>query len=184
MVKIIMAVDDEKHVLSSLSRLFRGKDYTFVPFHSPVAALNALMDLKPHVIISDKRMPQIEGVDFLTRASEMFHGSLRILLTGYHRKKRDVSPPVDRVITKPWHNDILKHEISRTRLLQNGLAIPLEAASSREGCNLCGQALSHWEIRFSDYSEYVCSSCHDKIMPYCDSFSESVMLNHMMGNVV
>lgn len=184
MCKIIMAVDDEKHVLASLKRMFRGQDYEFVAFQSPVEALNALQDLKPHVVISDKRMPHIEGVDFLTRVSEMLHCSLRILLTGHPNTERDYRNPVDRIIEKPWNNGKLEHEINRTHVLPGSLAIPLEEASGPVECSLCGQFHAQWEIRFADFSEYVCNACYGSLIPYGNSFSAWVMMNQMMGNVV
>lgn len=184
MRKIIMAVDDEKHVLASLKRIFRGNEYLFFPFQSSVDALNALIDLKPHVIISDKRMPHIEGVDFLTRASRLCHCSLRILLTGYRNNKRDMKSPVDRVISKPWNNEQIEREISQTRILPNRIAIPLAAQKAPMECILCGMPHAHWEIRLTDYSYYACAGCYEKMAPYNDSFSESIMMNHMLGNVI
>lgn len=184
MQTIIMAVDDDKHVLSSLGRMFRKDSYTFVSFHSPVIALESLTKVRPHVIISDRKMPGIEGEDFLTLASEMLHCSLRILLTGFRNSGGDSKDAIDMVFTKPWINEQLEFEINRSRFMPNRIDIPLIAYSGFIECSLCGSHQANWEIRMEDCSEHVCSRCYERLMHYFDSAQESILMKHMLGNVI
>lgn len=184
MRKIIMAVDDDKHVLASLKRIFRGDKYSFVPFQSPVMALESLHEVKPHVIISDKRMPHMEGVDFLTRASEMMHCNLRILLTGLRNRERVNRDSIDRVFTKPWTHEQLELEIAQTHVLSRYLAIPVVSFTSFAECGLCGNPQAEWEIRSPESSEFLCDGCYKKMMPHLNTFQGAVVMNRMMGNVV
>lgn len=105
----ILSVDDEKEILNSLRRIFVKTGYTFVTADSGAEGLAALRHATTFdVIISDYRMPAMNGIEFLTLAHEQQPESLRILLTGQAPDK-DIaaaleSGVVSRHITKPWNN--------------------------------------------------------------------------------
>lgn len=109
----ILFVDDEKNILKALQRLFFDEDYTVLTAGSGKEALELLAaGAKPTVIISDQRMPEMGGVEFLSRAREILPQSIRMVLTGY----ADINTAVDsinlggvyRYILKPWNDDELK----------------------------------------------------------------------------
>lgn len=108
----VLFVDDEENILKSIMRLFKEEKHETLTAGS---GQEALMILKSHqdigLIVSDQRMPGMEGVDFLKQASEISPDALRIMLTGY----ADVNAAIDainkggahRYISKPWKDDEL-----------------------------------------------------------------------------
>jgi CheY-like chemotaxis protein len=131
----ILFVDDEKNILKSLQRLFFDEDYTVLTAGSGREALELLAaGAKPTVIISDQRMPEMGGVEFLSRAREMMPQSIRMVLTGY----ADINTAVDsinlggvyRYILKPWNDDELKmvvrQAVSQFELVEQNRRLTLE----------------------------------------------------------
>jgi two-component system NtrC family sensor kinase len=80
----ILFVDDEPNILSTLRRLFLDEDYELLTADSAEKGL-ALMQENPsvQVVVSDYRMPGMNGVDFLKKVHECWPDSVRIILSGY-----------------------------------------------------------------------------------------------------
>jgi response regulator RpfG family c-di-GMP phosphodiesterase len=122
----VLCVDDEPHILSALRRLFRTQGYEVLTATSAADGL-ALMAQQPvDVVISDMRMPGMDGVQFLERARAMRPEALRLLLTG-HADVDQVMGAVNRgeiyrYITKPWDDSdivlVLRHAFERRALEQ------------------------------------------------------------------
>jgi len=81
---LIVIVDDEDMVLSSLrSFLNLETEYAVETYTSPKKALESL-DSKPlDLVISDYLMPEMNGIDFLVKASQIAAGTTNIVLTAY-----------------------------------------------------------------------------------------------------
>ena len=108
----LMVVDDEPENLELLYRTFR-RDFQVFKANQANSALKILdKEGEMAVIISDQRMPEMNGTEFLSRTVERFPDTIRILLTGY----TDVEDLVDAInsgqvfkyITKPWTPENLK----------------------------------------------------------------------------
>ncbi len=108
----LMVVDDELENLELLYRTFR-RDFQVYKAHDPRLALDILdKEGEMAVIISDQRMPQMHGTDFLKLTVERFPDTIRILLTGF----TDVGDLVEAInsgqvfkyVTKPWKPEGLK----------------------------------------------------------------------------
>lgn len=107
----ILIVDDEKDILEALRRMLRGV-YEVDIAESPFEALKWIQTKTYHVIVSDQRMPDMSGVEFLEKAKKLSPLSTRILLTGY----TDIESVIDsinrgniyRYISKPWEPEDLK----------------------------------------------------------------------------
>lgn len=101
----ILVVDDEPEVLRSLHDLFR-REYRVLTFERGPEALGALRDLDPPVVMTDQRMPQMTGVEFLRHAKRLRPDATRLLFTGYADLKAVIDAinegNVFRYITKPW----------------------------------------------------------------------------------
>ena len=104
---IILCVDDEIDNVDALERLFRKK-YTVLKATSGDQALQ-LLDQYPGqvaLIITDQRMPEMTGVEFLQKTLEHFPDTVRILLTGYTDLESVIAAvnegQIYRYITKPW----------------------------------------------------------------------------------
>lgn len=88
---VILIVDDDPQVLRSISRDLKSrfrKDYELLSTSSAHEALELLTELKNQgadlaLILSDQRMPEMEGVDFLEKAKPLFPKAKKVLLTAY-----------------------------------------------------------------------------------------------------
>lgn len=80
--KTLLIVDDEKKVLRALERVFRKENYKIHCIASPTKALDLIEEINPQVVLSDRRMPHMDGLDFLTRVKEKHPQCHCILMTG------------------------------------------------------------------------------------------------------
>ena len=122
----ILCVDDEPNILSSLRRLFRGKGYEILVANSGQEGLTLLETEPIDLIISDMRMPVMDGTAFLEKVRARWPDTLRLLLTGY----ADIQSTIDainrgeiyRYITKPWDDHdivlVVKQALERKELEQ------------------------------------------------------------------
>ena len=79
----ILCVDDEPNILSALRRLFRPKGYKVLVAESGKAGLELLQNEQVDLVISDMRMPEMDGAQFLEHVRAQWPETVRILLTGY-----------------------------------------------------------------------------------------------------
>ncbi len=107
----LLLLDDEEQILNSLNRLLR-KEYHIISFTSGQEALDYLADNSVQLIMTDMRMPAMDGAEFLALARAIQPDPIRILLTGYS----DIDSTIKAVndggiytyIAKPWNNEELK----------------------------------------------------------------------------
>jgi len=112
----ILYVDDEENNLFSFKATFRIK-YNVLTALSGDEALKILEANRVHIIVTDQRMPEMTGVEFLERVLERYPDPMRILLTGY----ADMGAVVDAVnkgkifhyLAKPWNEEELDMTIMR-----------------------------------------------------------------------
>ncbi|QJB26264.1 SpoIIE family protein phosphatase [Limnospira fusiformis] len=108
----LMVVDDEPDNLDLLFRTFR-RDFKVHKADSALTALEILdQEGEMAIIISDQRMPEMNGTEFLGKTVERFPDTIRILLTGYTDVEDLVeainSGQVFKYITKPWNPEELR----------------------------------------------------------------------------
>lgn len=112
----ILYVDDEQNNLVSFKATFRMKYNVHIAI-SGEEAIKILHSQPIDIIITDQRMPNMTGVEFLESILEEFPDPMRILLTGY----ADLNAVIDAVnkgkifhyLTKPWNEDELDMTIKR-----------------------------------------------------------------------
>lgn len=123
----LLCVDDEPNILSALRRLFRPLGYKVLTAPSGAAGLDVLAaEERVDLIISDMRMPEMDGARFLELVRERRPDTIRLLLTGYSDVTSILAAinrgEIYRYITKPWDdNDILlvvRHALERRALEQ------------------------------------------------------------------
>lgn len=103
--KNLLIVDDEEEILKALRRQFR-KIYNIFEAGSAGEAYKILSENPIQVIISDQRMPEMNGTEFLSTVKSEFPDAIRLILTGY----ADIKAVIDainagnvfRYVTKPW----------------------------------------------------------------------------------
>lgn len=113
----MLVVDDEPDNLDLLYRTFR-RDFNVLRAESGVMALKILaLEGEVAVIISDQRMPEMKGTEFLSRTVPQFPDTMRIILTGFTDVEDLVeainSGQVYKYITKPWDPNELKAVVTR-----------------------------------------------------------------------
>lgn len=110
----LLFVDDEPSILSALRRLFRPHGYRILVAESGAAGLAILEQEAVDLIISDMRMPEMDGATFLKHVRERWPNTMRILLTGYADVTSTVAAinegEIYRYIAKPWDD----HDIVAT----------------------------------------------------------------------
>ncbi len=114
----MMVVDDEPDNLDLLYRTFR-RDFQVFKADSGLAALQILdQEGEMAIIISDQRMPGMNGTEFLSKTVDRFPDTIRIVLTGYTDVEDLVeainSGKVFKYITKPWQPDELKGVVQQS----------------------------------------------------------------------
>lgn len=111
-VPVILCVDDEPNILSSLKRLFRGAGFQVRTAVGGAAGL-AVLEAEPiDLVISDMRMPEMDGAEFLQHVRTRWPDTMRLLLTGYSEVNSIIGAinrgEIYRYISKPWDdNDIV-----------------------------------------------------------------------------
>ncbi|MEB3292616.1 MAG: response regulator [Synechococcales bacterium] len=113
----MLVVDDEPDNLDLLYRTFR-RDFQVLKAESGIRALEILRrEGEVAVIISDQRMPEMKGTEFLSRTVPEFPDTVRIILTGFTDVEDLVeainSGQVYKYITKPWDPEELKTVVQR-----------------------------------------------------------------------
>ncbi len=123
---VVLFVDDEANILSALKRLFRPQGYVIHLADSGAAAL-AILEKEPvDLVVSDMRMPEMNGAQLLEQVRNRWPETVRILLTGYSEMSATVDAinkgGIYRYIAKPWEeNDLamtLRNALEGKRLVQ------------------------------------------------------------------
>ena len=120
----LLFVDDEANILSSLKRLFRPFGYTIFTAESGLQGLEIMARETVDLVVSDMRMPEMNGAQFLEKVRERWPDTVRILLTGY----AEIGATIDainkgqiyRYVSKPWEDNditlIVKHALQQKTL--------------------------------------------------------------------
>jgi response regulator RpfG family c-di-GMP phosphodiesterase len=119
-IKVIY-VDDEENNLLSFKASFRMKYEVFIAISAKEAITILQQNPEISVIITDQRMPDMTGVEFLESILDIFPDPIRILLTGY----ADINAVIDAVnkgkiyhyLSKPWKEEELSETIEKAHEL-------------------------------------------------------------------
>lgn len=144
----ILCVDDEANILSSLRRLFRQNGFSISIAPSGAEGLKFLETETFDLVISDMRMPEMDGARFLEQVFLRYPETVRILLTGY----ADISSTIEavnkgqiyRYVSKPWNDMDLLHTVRQAldlKALQRE-KLRLEALTARQNNELKALNLS------------------------------------------
>jgi len=120
----LLCVDDEPNILSALRRLFRTHGYKVLTADSGAAGLAVLREQAVDLVISDMRMPGMDGAQFLEQVRAHWPDTVRLLLTGYSDIQSILAAinrgEIFRYITKPWDDNdialIVRHALERREL--------------------------------------------------------------------
>jgi len=138
--RTLLLVDDEENILSALTRLLRRDGYKIHRANGGKAGLELLKQHEVGVIISDQRMPEMTGVEFLSEVKKQYPGTVRMVLSGY----TDLNSVTDAInqgavykfLTKPWDDELLRNNVSEAfehfELKQDNQRLTLELQQANE----------------------------------------------------
>jgi response regulator RpfG family c-di-GMP phosphodiesterase len=113
----LLFVDDEANILTALQRLFRMQGYRIITAPGGAEALTLLQREKVDLIISDMRMPLMDGATFLEQAAKQWPQTVRILLTGYADLSSAVAAVnkgnIYRYLSKPWDDNDIRNTVAQ-----------------------------------------------------------------------
>ncbi|MCX5827872.1 MAG: ATP-binding protein [Deltaproteobacteria bacterium] len=109
----ILFVDDEPSLLNIMERLFLFEDYEILTATSGEEGLRKFEESSPiHIVISDYRMPEMSGVEFLEEVYKKWPDTVRMILSGYADLDAVILAinrgHIYKFISKPWNNDEMK----------------------------------------------------------------------------
>lgn len=128
---VVLFVDDEPSILSALRRLFRPQGYRVLLAESGPMGLDLLEREPVDLVVSDMRMPEMDGATLLEKVRERWPTVGRILLTGYADIGSTVAAinrgQIHRYVAKPWDDRELvmcvQDGLERRRLEQENRAL-------------------------------------------------------------
>ena len=104
----VLCVDDERSILNALKRAMRHESFDLICTDSPNHALKLLAEHEFSVVISDYRMPEMSGVEFLFLVHEVYPRTKRMLLTGQADMDGVIAAinngGIHKFFVKPWDN--------------------------------------------------------------------------------
>jgi CheY-like chemotaxis protein len=114
----VLCVDDEENILKALRRVLRKEPYRLLTAKSAIEGLEILKNEHPWVIISDHRMPEMDGITFLKKVRETYPDIIRITLTGYTDvetiKEAVNQGHIFKFLLKPWNDENLILDIRQS----------------------------------------------------------------------
>jgi DNA-binding NtrC family response regulator len=149
--KKVLFVDDEINILKSLRReLFQSK-FEVITTNSAVEGLEILEKEKIAVVVSDVKMPNMDGLQFLGIVKETYPDINRVILSGFVEQSSVVSSIIREIATtyfaKPWDTEVLRKSIEHI------LDIVKLAGLADEMINFL---MKNSESKNLDFSKFIC----------------------------
>jgi len=144
----ILFVDDEERILRALQSMFRLEYDVSTTTDSRLVG-DMLKREHFHVIVSDQRMPEMQGVEVLRTAREVSPNTVRLLLTGFADLAAIIGSvnegEIFRYVSKPWDNEELSEHIASAA--NTGIALAAAASAKQQ------HAPAAQESPVADYGE-------------------------------
>jgi diguanylate cyclase (GGDEF)-like protein len=113
--RTLLIVDDEAHVRSALARLMRRDGYRILSAGSADEGFDILARHSVQVVLSDQRMPDVSGTEFLSKVKDMYPNTIRMILSGYTELESVIDAvnrgAIYRFYTKPWDDNTLRKDL-------------------------------------------------------------------------
>jgi response regulator RpfG family c-di-GMP phosphodiesterase len=107
----VLIVDDEPHVCDSVHDLLR-REFRVLRANSAEQGYRIMQDEEVHIVMSDQRMPQITGVEMLTKVKSRYPQAIRMLFTGYADLESIIAAinqgHIFQFMKKPWQPEELQ----------------------------------------------------------------------------
>ncbi len=113
--RVLLLVDDEINIVKALKRSLRRDGYQILTANSGAEGLKLLGRQRVGVIVSDQRMPNMTGAEFLSEVKVLYPDTMRIMLSGYTDLESVTNAinegAIYKFLTKPWEDDLLRDNI-------------------------------------------------------------------------
>jgi diguanylate cyclase (GGDEF)-like protein/PAS domain S-box-containing protein len=121
----LLLLDDEANILRALARVFRRDGYHILSTTSIKEAFSLLATNDVQVIVSDQRMPEMSGTEFLSQVKAIHPNTVRIILSGYTDLK-SVTDAINegaiyKFLTKPWDDQQIREQIQQAFLYHSAM---------------------------------------------------------------
>jgi two-component system, NtrC family, sensor kinase len=193
----ILCVDDERNILQALERSFLDDNYEIVNANSGAEGLQAMEESGPfQVVISDYRMPVMNGVEFLKQVYGRWPDTIRLVLSGYADVGAIVAAinegHIYKFIPKPWDDEDLRVTIKKSLehyLLQKrnrelreeldaaNLALVEKVQQHTEQLERRNQALEYSQSLLNTLPVGVAGIDENGIITYCNDIAGKLLKN-------
>jgi len=113
---VVLLVDDEPRIVSSLIRALRREGYELLSAERPEDALRLVEERPVDLVLSDYKMPAMMGTELLERIARRCPNAARVLLTGWTQeidREALARIGVHAVLSKPWDDGELKRTLRK-----------------------------------------------------------------------
>jgi response regulator RpfG family c-di-GMP phosphodiesterase len=111
---VVVVVDDEPGILSAIRRTLRNEPYQVLTTERPEQALRWVESRDVSAVVSDQRMPGMNGMDVLRKVGERSPSTARIILTAFMgptTREPGLRGAADSIVGKPWDDRLLRRMI-------------------------------------------------------------------------
>ncbi|MEW6282796.1 MAG: response regulator, partial [Candidatus Eremiobacterota bacterium] len=140
----LMFVDDEPNILAGLRRMLYPlrKEWSFSFMEGGQAALDSLSDGRADVVVSDMKMPGMDGAEFLGHVRTRFPGTIRLGLSGYSEGGLVLRglDSIHQFLAKPAESGVLVETVRTLLMARTGLRDELGCAIAGLGWLPCNRA--------------------------------------------
>jgi DNA-binding NtrC family response regulator len=155
----LLIVDDEPNVCDSVHDLLR-REFRVLKAHSAEEGYRVMQDEEVHIVMSDQRMPQISGVELLTKVKARYPQAIRMLFTGFADLESVIAAinqgHVFQFLRKPWQPEDLLSAVRQASFEYDRLeAVARERELLLEEINGLKNRLSAIETLVRDLKEPV-----------------------------
>lgn len=163
----LLLIDDEERILRSLRMLF-FTGYNVHMTTDPHEAIRVLRDEQVHVIVSDQRMPIMQGSELLRIARETSPATMRILLTGYSDLEASIASvnegEVFRYLMKPWNGDEVKQVVAEAAAIAE-TSFAAQYRTNEESENM---HKGKCRVLIMDHDEATAQAVHEVLQDRCE----------------
>ena len=140
----VVLVDDEAEILAAIKRCLMRVNIEIISFTSPTEALVYLNENEPQLVISDQRMPEVDGYELLDKVKSLWPNTKRIMLSAYQDfdqvSKGFNEGIIDKFISKPWNNAELVFTVEDAVMEKKSTTATTTSQSPSKGFNIIGQS--------------------------------------------